>query len=105
LNTSLSTNGPPLVFALHTRKMTAVAFRGTIVPVFAWCNIGGLALFAGRGQVTRDGLLAAAVALPAMLTGQLFGQPLRSRVNERLFRRLVLALLTFAAASAIMASL
>jgi hypothetical protein len=105
LNTSLSTNGPPLVFALHSRKMTAVAFRGTIVPVFAWCNIGGLALFAGRGQVTRDGLLAAAVALPAMLTGQLFGQPLRSRVNERLFRRLVLALLTFAAASAIMASL
>lgn len=105
LNTSLSTNGPPLVFALHSRKMTAAAFRGTIVPVFAWCNIGGLALFFGRGKVTGDGLLAAAVALPAMLAGQLAGQPLRSRVNELVFRRLVLALLTVAALSAIMASL
>jgi hypothetical protein len=105
LNTSLSTNGPPLVFALQARRMSANTFRGTIIPTFAVCNVGALALFLARGKMTADGVAAAAVAAPAMLAGQLIGQPMRSRVDERGFRRLVLGLLTVAAFSAIGASL
>ena len=45
LNTSLSTNGPPLVFVLQGRHLEPPAFRGTISQVFALSNVVGLTLF------------------------------------------------------------
>lgn len=101
LATSLSTNGPPLVFALQARQLSAPRFRATISTVFAFTNIGGLALFIASGEVTRDGLVAAAVTIPAMLAGQLLGFPLRKYVHGERFRWLVLLLLIAAAISAV----
>ena len=97
LATSLSTNGPPLVFALQARQLSAVTFRATISTVFALCNIGGLALFIASGKITRDGLVTAAITVPAMFAGQLLGFPIRRHVHGERFRRLVLALLVAAA--------
>jgi uncharacterized membrane protein YfcA len=101
LNTSLSTNGPPLVFVLQARQLSPVAFRATISTVFALCNIGGLTLFIASGKITRDGLVAAAVTIPAMLIGQLLGFPIRKHIHGERFRWLVLLLLVAAAISAI----
>lgn len=101
LATSLSTNGPPLVFTLQARQLSAPRFRATISMVFALSNVGGLALFIASGEVTRDGLVAAAVTIPAMLVGQLLGFPLRKYVHGERFRWLVLFLLVAAAISAI----
>lgn len=101
LNTSLSTNGPPLVFVLQARQLPAATFRSTISAVFALSNILGLTLFIASGKVTRDGIVAATVTIPAMLLGQLLGFPLRKHVHGERFRRLVLVLLTGAAVSAI----
>jgi uncharacterized membrane protein YfcA len=101
LATSLSTNGPPLVFALQARQLPAATFRATISTVFALSNIGGLALFIASGQITRDGIVAAAVTVPAMLCGQLLGFPIRKHVHGERFRWLVLLLLVAAAISAI----
>ena len=75
LATSLSTNGPPLVFALQARQLDAVRFRATIATVFAICNVGGLTLFIASGKVTQEGLIATAVTIPALLVGQLLGYP------------------------------
>ena len=105
LATSLSTNGPPLVFALQARQLAAVEFRATISTVFAFSNIFGLSLFIASGKVTRDGLIAAAVTLPAMLVGQLLGFPIRKHVHGERFRWLVLLLLFGAAISAIVNAL
>lgn len=105
LNTSLSTNGPPLVFVLQARHLDAPAFRGTISTVFALSNVAGIALFIGAGKVTGDGLLAAAVSLPALVVGQLAGFPLRRHVHGERFRILVLVLLVVAALSAIASAL
>ncbi len=101
LATSLSTNGPPLVFVLQARQLSAVTFRATISTVFALSNIGGLALFIASGKITRDGIVAAAVTIPAMLFGQLLGFPIRKHVHGERFRWLVLLLLVVAAVSAI----
>ena len=101
LATSLSTNGPPLVFALQARQLPAATFRATISTVFALSNIGGLALFIASGQITRDGIVAAAVTVPAMLFGQFLGFPIRKHVHGERFRWLVLVLLVAAAISAI----
>ena len=90
LATSLSTNGPPLVFVLQARQLSAAAFRATISTVFALSNIGGLTLFIASGEITRDGIVAAAVTIPAMLFGQLLGFPIRKHVHGERFRWLVL---------------
>ena len=104
LNTSLSTNGPPLVFVLQARGLAPDPFRATISRVFAWCNIGAIVGFIAAGKVTRDGVIAAAIALPAMLFGQLIGMPLRRHVHGDRMRWLVLILLTLAGISAIVAA-
>lgn len=104
LNTSLSTNGPPLVFALQARHLAPDAFRATINTVFAFSNIFGVTLFVASGRVTRDGVVAAAIAIPSLLVGQLIGLPLRRHVAGERFRTLVLLLLTAAALSAIISA-
>ncbi len=105
LATSVSTNGPPLVFVLQARQLTAVQFRATISTVFAFSNIFGLSLFIASGKITRDGLVAAAVTLPAMLLGQVLGFPFRKHVHGERFRWLILLLLFGAAISAIVNAL
>jgi uncharacterized membrane protein YfcA len=60
-----------------------------------------MALFIASGKITRDGLVASAVTIPAMFVGQLLGFPVRKHVHGERFRRLVLLLLTAAAISAI----
>lgn len=101
LNTSLSTNGPPLVFALQARQLDATRFRGTLVRVFAFSNVVTITLFLISGNITRDGVTAAAVALPAWIAGTLLGWPIRSRISGEPFRRMVLLLLLVVGVSAI----
>jgi uncharacterized protein len=105
LNTSLSTNGPPLVFDLQARKLDPDRFRATIVTVFALSNVLGLTLFLASGEITRRALIGAAVSLPSLFLGQLLGAPLRKHLHGERFRRVVLTLLLLAAASAILTAL
>jgi len=101
LNTSLGTNGPPLVFVLQGRELAADRFRATIVALFAFSSAAALVLFALDGKVTSDGLRAAALAIPAWVIGQALGWPTRRHVHGERFRRLVLALMFTAGTSAI----
>jgi uncharacterized membrane protein YfcA len=105
LGTSVSTNGPPIVFALQARKLTADQFRATISAVFAVSNLGAITAFALAGKVTRDGLTASALCVPALFAGQLLGHPIRRRVQGDRFRRLVLGLLLIVAVRIIIVSL
>jgi len=105
LATSLSTNGPPLVFALQARQLDPVRFRATISTVFAVCNVGGLTLFIVSGNVTRDGLVATAVTVHALILGQLLGFPVRKHVHGERFRWLVLVLMFVSGTSAIVNAL
>lgn len=101
LNTSLSTNGPPLVFDLQARQLKPAQFRATIAAVFALSNVVALALFIAGGKVTNDGVHAALVALPAWALGQGLGWPVRKHVDGERFRVLVLVLLFLAGTTAI----
>lgn len=101
LSTSLSTNGPPLVFDLQARHLSPERFRATISAVFALCNFGALALFISRGKITSEGVHASFVALPAWALGQLIGWPLRKHVHGERFRVMVLVLLALAGTTTI----
>ncbi|MFZ4811924.1 MAG: sulfite exporter TauE/SafE family protein [Ilumatobacteraceae bacterium] len=105
LNTSLSTNGPPLVFALQARNLSPDVFRATINTVFALSNVMGMTLFVAAGRVTTEGIVAAAIALPALLLGQVVGFRLRRYVHGERFRILVLGLLVVAGLSAMSSAL
>lgn len=105
LNTSLSTNGPPLVFALQARHLETDRFRATINSVFALSNVVTVLLFVANDKFTREGLVASGFAVPAWVLGQLAGWPLRSRVHGEAFRRLVLGLLFVAGVSSIVFAL
>lgn len=104
-NTSIGTNGPPLVFALQSRRLRPDEFRGTIGIVFALGNLFSVVLFVIAGKVTGDGLRAAAIALPAWIVGMALGNALQPRIPERHFRSLVLGLLLVTGTTTIVAAL
>jgi hypothetical protein len=104
LNTSLSTNGPPLVFLLQARGVEPARFRATLYRVFAVMGSVTLALFAASGRIDVDTLVGSAVALPASLGGLLAGWRVRRALPSEKFRGWVLALLALSGASALLAA-
>ena len=104
LATSVSTNGPPLVFALQARHVTPDVFRPTINTVFAVSGVVSLLGFLIAGEVTRDAVVGVVISLPALALGIWGGLQLRPHLHGERFRVAVLALLAAAGASAIIAA-
>ena len=68
INTSLATNGPPLVYELRRTGFHDDRFRATISAVFLLSNLVGLPLLALAGLITASDLALAAFSncsLPA----------------------------------------
>jgi uncharacterized membrane protein YfcA len=102
LNTSLSTNGPPLVMALHARHLSAQQFRGTLAAVFAGSGLLTVLLFAGAGKYSGDIALALVISLPTLAVGYLIAARFRQRIRPDHFRNVVTWLLF---ATAVLATL
>lgn len=94
LNTTLSTNGPPLVMALQARHLPPSQFRGTLAPIIAATGVLTVVLFAATGRYDAEVWQSLAVALPALGAGYLVGTRQHHRFEPAAFRRLVLVLLT-----------
>lgn len=101
LNTSVSTNGPPLVLSLHARNLDPDVFRGTISAVFAASALVGDALFASAGRYNSTVLLYAAVGPFALVVGNVVGRMAGPHLTVRRFRAAVLGLLVLASCSAV----
>jgi uncharacterized membrane protein YfcA len=69
LNTSLATNGPPLVYELRRSGFSDDRFRATISSVFLISNVIGLPLLAAAGLVSVYDLEYAAVSLLPCVLG------------------------------------
>lgn len=105
LNTSIGTNGSPLVFALQGRRLTPDQFRGTIAVIFAVSGIVTTAIFAFDGRYTTRLLVLACVALPTWFTGTLLGGIVADRINQQQFRASVLFLLGVTGISTLISAL
>ena len=105
LNTSIGTNGSPLVFALQGRRLTPDQFRGTIAVIFAVSGIVTTAIFAFDGRYTTRLLVLACVALPTWFTGTLLGGIVADRINQQQFRASVLFLLGITGISTLISAL
>ncbi|MGA1361300.1 MAG: TSUP family transporter [Ilumatobacteraceae bacterium] len=105
LNTSVSTNGPPLVFLLQARQFEPPAFRGTISRVFAYSNIVSVLLFAAAGKVAGRAAVMSLVSLPVLFAMQWVGTRSAGLVRGDRFRVLVLVLLFLSGISAVASAL
>ena len=103
LNTSVSTNGPPLVFLLQARGYDPHAFRGTITRVFVYSNVVSVSIFVFAGRVERTPALVALAAVPLVLLMQVLGARLQPHFKGDRFRVLVLGLMFASGVSAIVA--
>lgn len=101
LSTSLSTNGPPLVFLMQSRSMAPETFRSTINQVFVVANVVALVLFAATGMVDGPVALGIVAALPAAFVGVVAGTMARPKVSTERFRHVVLLLLVLSGLSAL----
>lgn len=105
LATSLSTNGPPLVFVLQARGLSPQAFRGTISRVFSVVNVVTLVMFVAARRITGDALIACVWVIPAVIVFTWVGYRLRPTLDADRFRVLVLVLLILSGVSTIVTAL
>ena len=105
LSSSLSTNGPPLVFALQSRGLPIAQFRATISATFTISGVITLASFIALGDVNSDSLIGVVISLPILGLGILLGQKLKPRLKEENARRFVLMLLLAAGCSALIGAI
>lgn len=89
-----STNGPPLVFVLQARRIDPATFRATLNMVFLVGGTFGLVMFGLAGEIFRSDVNVAAFAIPAMVIGVSTGVVIRKYVQQELFKKIVLFLLT-----------
>lgn len=105
IGSSTSLSGPPIVLYLVGRVREIDAFRATVLAYFVPSGVIVLVSYAIVGQITRDVLLMAAVATPAVLIGNPVGGWLRAHLDAEKFRIVVLAVLVGASISVIASTL
>ena len=105
IGSSTSLSGPPIVLYLVGRVREIDAFRATTLAYFVPSSVIVLVSYAIVGQITRDVLLLAAVATPAVLIGNPVGAWLRGHLDAERFRIVVLAVLVGASISVIASTL
>ncbi len=105
LSTSLSTNGPPLVFLLQARGLQPQAFRSTINTVFAYSGVASVLVFLASGNISLENAAAALWSLPVMFIAILIGYRIRPLFPQHRFKWLVIALLLLSGASSLYGAL
>lgn len=93
LNTSVGTNGPPLVIGLRAHNLDIPRFRGTISALFVIAQVVALALFGVRGRVHLDLVWIALAVIPVETLVIYAGQRVSLRLGRRRFDHVVLGLL------------
>ena len=105
LRASTSMAGPPVVLYTLSHEQEIEEFRSTVLGVFLVTGILTLPGFILADLVSRDAVIATAVALPGVAVGLLVGATLRARVEPKLFRKLVLAVLVITSIGVIVSAL
>lgn len=105
LNTSIGTNGSPLVFALQGRRLTPDRFRGTIAVIFAVSGIVTTSIFVIDGRYTSRILTLILCSLPTWYVGTAIGRRVATHIDSEQFRKVVLLLLAVTGVSTLISAL
>jgi uncharacterized protein len=85
INTSLATNGPPLVYELRRAGFHCDRFRATISAVFLLSNLIGLPLLALAGLITRFDIVLAVSSVVPCAAGIIVGSWIGGRMGPSHF--------------------
>lgn len=96
LGALFGTAGPPVIIFLENQIDSSAALRGTLIIFFFVFDVVRLGGYAFSGLLPADPLLLGAAMLPTALAGNWIGTHLHLRMNERLFRAIVGAMLMLA---------
>ena len=99
-----STNGPPIVFTLHARRINPQTFRATLNSIFAMTGIISTCLFVLFGKMSVQILIVSGIAAPIMIVGVFLGTRLRQVIAPERFRIIVLVLLAASGVSSIVSA-
>ncbi|MGI8887501.1 MAG: sulfite exporter TauE/SafE family protein [Nocardioidaceae bacterium] len=105
LTTCTGASGPPVVAILHARKVAPEVFRATASTVFCVLDAVSIAAFAATGHISWSLTLATLCTLPGMGVGAWVGMKVRPMLNPKVFRIVVLLLLTWSGIAAILTAL
>ncbi len=100
----LSMGGPPVVFFLQNQQHEKHEFRGNLTLFFAFTGIFAIASLFINQMVTPDLMTKALYFIPASLVGVLLGDYLSHKVDEKLFKKIVLFILLISGVVAIVSS-
>jgi uncharacterized membrane protein YfcA len=98
---SVSIGGPPVVLFFAGQGVEKQTFRANLVAYFLCINLACIPMYYAGGLLTIDVIKAFFALLPALILGGLTGTRLVSKVSERTFRYITLAIVMVAAAIAI----
>lgn len=99
LATSVSTNGPPLIFLLQSKRLDPSHLRATLAYVFTISGCASFAVLMAAGKGSVGAFQFALLSIPSMYLGTLLGRRARSAVTQAAFQRLTYVLLLTTAAS------
>jgi uncharacterized membrane protein YfcA len=104
LATSVSTNGPPLVFLLQSKQLDPWRLRATLAYVFTISGCASFIVLMIAGKGSFESFQYALLSLPAMYLGTVVGRKARQRVTQEAFKRLMFVLLLATAVSTTLAA-
>src|SRR5690606_21195561 len=93
LNGSISVSGPPLVLFLANQGKDVDVFRSNLVVYGFFLNVFTLGMFAYQGFLNQEVISITLVACIAMALGTGLGMLLAKRVNQEMFKKIVIYLL------------
>lgn len=93
LRTSTSMSGPPVVLYLQGQGLPPDRFRATLTAFFLATGLMAIVSFALGARFNEDVGFAVLAGLPALAVGWVVGNAIFARLNERIFRRVVLSVL------------
>ena len=96
LNGSVSMSGPPVILFFANQGVMKDNFRANLVTYFYILNIITLMADAVVGLISEDVLIFAGSTLPFALLGIFIGTKVSKKVNEKVFRRIALILVSMA---------
>lgn len=101
LLSSTGMNGPPVVMAFQSTPVPPRMFRASLQAAFVVQDLLAIAGFVVGRQVDATTLLASGTALPVLAVGWFLGNLVFSRVDPRIFRRVVFGMLLLSGVLAI----
>ena len=93
LRTSTSMSGPPVVLYLQGQELPPDRFRATLTAFFLATGLIAIASFIIGTRFNEDVILAVLAGLPALAVGWVIGNAIFARLNDRVFRRVVMSVL------------